>query len=272
MSVSIYNVNFDNLTRRELEQILIQWLAGHEQKMVFTPNPEMLLKSKDDREFKNLLNQSNLSIPDGVGLNYAYRAFGGTESLHRHTGVDSLQMLASLCHKHNLPMVLLGGGFESANLASEALMKNHIGLNCVGIDPGVVRMSEDGKVIMPQSVLEQIRFSGPAVLAVALGQGKQERFISQYLSSLPSVRIAIGVGGALEMIAGKLPRAPKPMQSAGLEWLWRVIIEPRRAGRIYRASVKFPILVATDTVRQGRFINACGSVLPEVVRQLFSRS
>ena len=78
----------------------------------------------------------------------------------------------------------------------------------------------------------------------------------------------IGVGGALDMISGRLKRAPKWMRRTGLEWLWRVLIEPSRIGRILKASVAFPALVTIETIKRGRFIKAVKNTAPEIIRQL----
>ncbi|MFH1631561.1 MAG: WecB/TagA/CpsF family glycosyltransferase [bacterium] len=268
MRVTIYNVEVDNLTRDNLGQLLSEWLVGNEQKKIFTPNPEMILKTHNDPGFCDLLNQSDLSLPDGVGLCYAARALSDdVDCLHRHTGVDALLTLAKLCSDHDLALVLFGGDPGSAKASSDKLKERFPTLQCIDIYPGYVNIDQ-----VNINQLDVIRRNQPAVLAVALGAGKQEKFIVDYLSSLPSVKIAIGVGGALEMIGGTLKRAPRLMRRAGLEWLWRVIIEPRRAGRIYNASIKFPIIVVAETVKRRRFCKACIQVIPEVMRQLFIRT
>jgi N-acetylglucosaminyldiphosphoundecaprenol N-acetyl-beta-D-mannosaminyltransferase len=96
---------------------------------------------------------------------------------------------------------------------------------------------------MDQSVMARIRESLPDILFVAFGHGKQEKWIAAALPSLPAVRVAMGVGGAFDFIAGRVKRAPKLMRLAGLEWLWRLIREPWRIRRIWTAVVVFPWLV-----------------------------
>ena len=91
--------------------------------------------------------------------------------------------------------------------------------------------------------MEKIREEAPDILLIALGHGKQEKWIAAHLPELPSVKVAMGVGGAFDFIAGRVLRAPRILRRLGLEWLWRLILQPSRLPRIWRAVIKFPILV-----------------------------
>ena len=118
-------------------------------------------------------------------------------------------------------------------------------INVLTFDPG--RVAADGKV--DQTIIDQINQLAPDVLAVALGQRKQERFANSYLKQIPTVKIIIGIGGALDMISGNLPRAPKFLRRLGLEWFWRLVIEPSRWPRIVRAVIIFPIVVIIEKIK-----------------------
>jgi exopolysaccharide biosynthesis WecB/TagA/CpsF family protein len=135
------------------------------------------------------------------------------------------------------------------------------------MNPGEIKSGEGGLEV-DEDILRELQQLEPTVLAVALGAGKQEQFIRQYLKELPSVKVAIGVGGAVDMISGELSRAPAWMRTSGLEWAWRLVQEPSRFGRIWQASVVFPSVVAYDSLRQRRLGRATFRVLPEVLRQL----
>ncbi|MCH8049191.1 glutamate--tRNA ligase [Patescibacteria group bacterium] len=268
MNFEIFRVRIDDISQNELLGILKSWLLGSEQKMIVTPNAEFLLCARRDRYFTDVLNMSHLSLPDGVGLVYAVGALTDDRLKYRHTGVDTLHDLAKLCQEHDKRLVLFGGNPMSAEKAARALQERYPGLDVIGIDPGSIPTSGVGEPLLSDEMLDEIKKLQPAVLAVALGAKKQELMVANYLSELPSVRIAIGVGGALESISGTLPRAPEWMRSAGLEWLWRLRLEPKRFKRIVNAIIVFPGIVAWDTLRQRRFLQACRNVVPEVWKQI----
>ncbi|MFH1089042.1 MAG: WecB/TagA/CpsF family glycosyltransferase [Candidatus Uhrbacteria bacterium] len=251
----IFSLRLDDLSGQELGQLFSDWLNGSEPKTVVTPNPEFCLLARRDKEFAKLLSQSDLSLPDGVGLKYAVAALTDQKLEHRHTGVDTLEYLASTGAR----LVLVGGKKEIAEKAAENLKRKFTSSDIIVIDPGQV--PEDGTPTM--ETIEALKKSEPKILAVALGQGKQEKFIAKILPELPSVRIAIGVGGAPDMISGQLPRAPLFMRQIGLEWLWRLVIEPKRWLRIFRAVVVFPAIVIWATISERRFWSACRNVLKE---------
>ena len=270
MSFSLYDIHLDHFSHAQLDAILRSWVQGYEQKRVTTPNPEFVLYARRRPWFKDLLNKSHLSIPDGVGLRYAVAAFGQGKLRFRHTGVDALVHLARICEDHGKLLVLFGATNKRAERAASALRFEFPELRVVGIDPGHIK-EINGKLQLDESRLLGLHRLEPAVLAVGLGCGKQEKFIDQYLEALPSVRVAIGVGGAFDMISGHYPRAPHFFQRIGLEFLWRLLQQPSRFKRIWNASIVFPLLVAYDTIRHGRFLRACIAAFPEVFRQLRGR-
>ncbi len=95
-------------------------------------------------------------------------------------------------------------------------------------------------------IVEAIRSAAPTIVLVGLGAPKQERWIERHADAFPSVRIMIGVGGAFDMWGGSKRRAPRAFRTLGLEWLWRLALEPRRLPRILRATVVFPVLALFD--------------------------
>ncbi len=269
-SHTILNVKIDDLSDDELRQTLSMWLESSKGKVIVTPNAEMLLLSRRNHAFLSRLNAADLSLPDAVSLRYAVAALTDAQLEHRHTGVDTLEIIAALCQKQGKRLLLLGGAPKAADASAKMLLDRYNGLDVHGIDPGEV-LFESGQVRIPRAIEVVIQRLEPDVIAVALGQRKQEAFIDQYMSSFPTVSFMIGVGGAFEMISGQKKRGPKWMRAIGLEFIWRVLIEPRRAGRIIRASIVFPIVVAAESVKKKRFIKALGGVFPEVFRQLTNR-
>ncbi len=251
----IFGIPFDDISTNEMEVLFLKWLNGSHGKIIFTPNPEFILKARIDSNFRNVLNQSDLSLADGVGIKFAITALTDKRLIHRQTGVDTLILLAEICAKENKKLVLLGGKNSVAQSAADALKKQFQNLQVDSIDPGFV-LGNSEAVSIPDDLISEIIRSSPNVLAVAFSFGKQERFILEISKKITSLNIVIGVGGALDTISGRLTRAPSWMRKNGLEWLWRVIIEPRRLGRIIRAVIVFPLFVVWDTLKLRRFWKA----------------
>ncbi len=263
----IYGIRIDDLSEKTLISQSSFWLDDNQQHVVFTPNPEFVLMSLKNPSFKNMLNRSDLNIPDGVGLRFAIAALTDAYLEHRHTGVDYVLHLARLCEKRDKHLLLFGGGKDYALQASKALQKQFPKLKVSHMNPGYLSGGV-GDVPFTQRHTEQIQALAPDVIAVALGQGKQEQFLLQHMSKFPTVKIGVGVGGSFESIAGIKKRAPHMMRKAGLEWVWRFMIEPSRASRIFAAFPGFPTKVVWSTLKHRRFIHACRRVFPEIYRQL----
>ncbi len=270
MGFDILGVRVDNLSPDQVSANFRRWLGGFEQKMVVTPNPEFILAAAQDLDFQQILNDAHLSLPDGIGLRYAVRALHDDYLEHRQTGVDTLKQLAQLCGETGSRLMLLGGRQGSAGRAAQALRKLYPKLDVIPVEPGEIIFHE-GEPVLAGALVQKLRQFEPVVLAVGLGQIKQEKFLKKYLSELPSVKIAIGVGGAFDMLAGDRKRAPRILRSMGLEWLWRLLIEPKRWFRIWQAVIIFPLVVAWYTMRRRHFLRSCARVLPSVIRQLSKR-
>ena len=270
MSIRLFNVPIDQVSEHQLDTLLRLWIKDHAQKMIVTPNPEMLLAARRDPSFLQVLQSSHLALPDGVGLRFAAAALTDYPLRHRHTGVDTLERLAQICEDYGKRLVLLGGRGESGRRTAIMLRDQFPDLDVVALDPGNVTVTETTTQIDPDAFLELSRLK-PVVLAVAFGAGKQESFIHEHLGLLPTVTLAIGVGGALNMMSGELSRAPGFLRRTGFEWVWRVLREPSRIGRIMRATVVFPLIVAYDSLIEKRFLKALTRVAPEVARQLIGK-
>lgn len=223
-SIQIMGVRVDAVTLEEASSIAEAMLSGNGG-YITTPNPEIILHAQKDAEFRRILNNSALSLPDGAGIIWAAKKLGAQIN-ERVTGTDFLYNLSMLCAKKNLKLALVGAKQGVAEAAAGELKKRFLDLD--------VRDFFDGNI-------KKISDYCPQVVAVALGHGKQEKFIVRLLPLVPSIKIAIGVGGALDYISGAKRRAPKWMRKKGLEWLWRLIQEPRRLPRIINAAIVFPI-------------------------------
>lgn len=263
----VFGVRLHDLPETRLVALLKDWLRSDQGHTIVTPNPEIILRARKDHGLAELLNASDLSLPDGVGLRFAVSALQSEVLEHRHSGVDVFLTLAQLCQEEQKRLLLVGGSPGAAEKSAAVLAKAFPGLHVRGMDPGSVEGAA-GHLRMAPDVAPAITELSPDVLAVGLGVGKQEEFVARALEFAPSLRIGIGVGGAFEMVSGMLPRAPERFRRMGLEWMWRLYLEPKRIGRIFRATVIFPVSVAYATIRERRFLAACKHVFPEVIRQI----
>lgn len=242
--VRILGVRIDALSPHELRKQVESFFERGGFHLITTPNPEFLLAAHRDPEFKSLLNAAELSLPDGMGLLFAARLRGAFIP-QRWTGVDFIWVLSEIAQERNQSLFLYGGFGDVPQRSALALRQRFPNLKIVGTENG---MSADGSSLSELEILARIQKKSPDILLVALGagrgeQGKQERWIREHQHLLPSVKIAMGVGGAFDYLSGRVRRAPKWMQNIGLEWLFRLILQPWRITRIFRATIIFPILV-----------------------------
>lgn len=220
MKVNILGVNVDDVTLDEATRQVDTWLKLGGKYYIVTPNPEFIVSAQKDPEFKNIINQANLSIPDGMGL----KIFGKVKN--RVTGVDLMLDLVKLASLKGFSVGFLGGRDSVAQKTADNLVKVYPNLK--------VSFAEEGGEVVTSSgdtaSLSLRIIPSTDILFVAFGHGKQEKWIYQNLSNSP-VKIAMGVGGAFDYISGSVPRAPKFLRTIGLEWLFRLIFQPWRIKR-----------------------------------------
>jgi len=229
--IDLLGVSFERKTIAEYKEELVRTLESHEQALVVTPNPEMLVAGQRHPQLRQVLNQAHLRVVDGFGIVLLSRF-----RLTRWPGVDVLKFLAwETKHKH-LKLLIAGGRHAGdATLASEQLTG-------VGYTPGRIELTSNGWV-GDEGLKACIEREKPDILVLGLGHGKQEQWLADHLKLFPFVKLGIGVGGAIEFFAGRQVRAPHLLRYAGLEWLYRLIREPRRILRIFTAVIIFPALV-----------------------------
>lgn len=244
MAVDVLGVRIDTVTRLEAREKVRQYLVlpgGH---TIFTPNPEMLVAAGRDATFRTILNQGTLNICDGRGVELF-----APGNIERIPGIDFLLDLCAVAQTEGKSIYLLGTNDTSiVTAAAETLKQQFPHLRIVGMDTGpkmvVERHNGKGELryttLTNDETIDRIILAAPDILFVAFGHEKQERWILEHLSSLPSVKIAMGVGGALDILAGRVRRAPRLFQRLGLEWMWRGLVEPWRWKRLFTALVIFP--------------------------------
>ncbi|MFW6110355.1 MAG: WecB/TagA/CpsF family glycosyltransferase [Patescibacteria group bacterium] len=239
--MKILGVGVDNVSMQEALQKLEKLItSGRLHNYIVTPNPEFIVAAQKDPDFKNILNAADLSIPDGIGLLAASHLLSGSIK-GRVTGVDFVTLSCALAAERGWEVFFLGAAPSVAERAASKLKDKYPHLKIAGTyaGDGSSRGDKDTKEAVSQAAEEEKPID---LLFVAYGHGKQEKWIARNLSDLP-VAVAVGVGGAFDFIAGEVPRAPRFFRLLGLEWLFRLIVQPGRIKRIYRAVVVFPWLV-----------------------------
>lgn len=224
MKVNVMGVLFDNVT---MEQALEQGkalLASPGAKYCVTPNAEMVYEAMHNPDFAALLNQAALVLPDGAGAVLGAKILG-TPLKEKVAGIEFAENLAKHLASTGESLYLLGGKPGVAELAGEKLKEKYPGLIVCGTADGYFRDES--------AVVRAVNAAAPAVLFVCLGSPKQEKFMWDHQQEL-NCRLMIGLGGSLDGFAGKVKRAPKWMIRMNLEWLYRLIKEPSRFGRMLR--------------------------------------
>lgn len=208
--------------------------------LVFTPNLEMLSSAKHSPSAFSLLASADLLLPDGIGVRLLSRFAVKT----RIAGIDTGEFLLSLAEKNGYRVYLLGGKEGVAKTAAERLTERFPALRIVGAHHGYFDSSEE------PAVTAGIRSAAPDLLFVCMGFPRQEEFLARNRNALSPIRMALGLGGSLDVWAGNVHRAPLWMQKCGLEWLFRVLREPSRLRRILR-SIRDTLLPAHEEREKG---------------------
>jgi len=232
--VRLLGIPIDPVTQEQAIDRLLTLLEEQGSHHVMTPNSEMLVESHNNQKFFSVLREASLNLPDSVGLLWMAR-MTGQKLPQRVTGVDTVTQLCRVLREEH-PVFLLGGKQDVAEEAAQELRELNPHLCIVGTHAGSPSEND------APDVIEQINASGAHILLVAFGSPKQDLWIAEHLNDFSSVRVAMGVGGTFDFIAGEIKRAPKMFRALGLEWMWRLIQEPKRIGRIWRAVVVFPLL------------------------------
>ncbi len=191
-------------------------------RQVATVNADFVVKAAEDPELRFILQEADLATPDGMPLVWGARLLG-VDIAERVAGADMIPALATKAAKNGLSVYLFGSVDGVAEKAAKILTDNNPGLNIVGTaSPPFTSLID-----MDQKYIDDIKAAKPDILLVALGNPKQEKFISMHKNKLGAA-VAIGIGGTLDFIAGKQTRAPLWMQNTGTEWLFRMFSDPKR--------------------------------------------
>lgn len=200
------------------------------------------MAARHHARFQSILSRADLSLPDGFGLVLAAR-FLGLPRLARISGMDFLSAMLERAADQGWRIFFFGAQPGVAEQAVAKLLKRYPRLGVAGVESGWRHWLRLPDVY----VCWRIRRARPDILLVALGAPQQELWIDANRQRLGSIRVAMGVGGAFDFWSGRIRRAPRLLQRLGLEWMWRLLQEPRRRGqRIVTAVVRFPLAVLRE--------------------------
>ena len=223
-AIHILGVRVHDVTCDEALDIIEEFIGDAETHQVATVNPEFIMAAQEDEDFKEILNQVSLALPDGVGLLWGSHILG-RPLRQRVAGVDTVERLAALSARKGYRLFLLGAAPGVAAETARCLCSRYSGLQVVGTYAGSADVREEAEI------LKRIHDARPDFLLVAYGAPKQEKWIYRNRSTL-GVAMAMGVGGTFDFISGRAVRAPRWIQRIGLEWLHRLYREPWRWGRM----------------------------------------
>lgn len=222
LGVPIHAATFDTLL-----DTIADWIAsGADTYQICTVSPEFVMIAQQDAAFMRVLHESDLNVADGVGLLFAAR-YLGRPLPERVTGSDGVPLIAARAAREGWRLFLLGSAPGIAEQAAERLAEQNPGLQVAGTYAGSPAPGE------AEDIIARVNASGADILFVAYGAPRQDRWIADYRDRL-DVRIAMGVGGTFDFIAGIVPRAPQWMRRFALEWLFRLYKQPWRWRRMLR--------------------------------------
>jgi len=221
----VHSCCFDEM----VEAIVHGATLGGEPKYVVTPNAQHVVLLAKDKYLRQIYSEAAFVLPDGVSLLLAARIMG-QEIPHRISGVDMFEALSRRAAREGLRIFLLGGRPGSAEKAAAKLLVQYHGLIVSGTCCPPLGFENDQ--CQQHGIEARIRAARPHLLFVAFGAPKQEYWIYEHARKL-GVPVAMGVGGSFEMVSGVTPRAPRWLQRMGFEWLYRLLLEPRRMWERY---------------------------------------
>ncbi|WP_069998801.1 WecB/TagA/CpsF family glycosyltransferase [Cellulosilyticum sp. I15G10I2] len=224
--IEVLGVPFDNVTMNEAATRVSQFVASPEVHTVFTPNPEIIMLAKKNEKLFAILKKASLVVPDGIGVVIASKIRKGGILKERVAGYDLVQNTMKQAAGKGYKYYFLGSKPGVAKEAAKQMAITYPGIQIVGTHDGYFKPEETFDII------EDINKSKANILLVALGAPKQEIWIDENKHLLKHVKVLIGVGGSLDVMAGVAKRAPLLFQKTGLEWFYRLMKQPTRITRM----------------------------------------
>ena len=237
-TIPLLKVRVNDVDMREALAMCDEFIQSRKPHHIITLDASMCVMAEHDAKLRKVIEDSDLITPDSVGVLWACKRMG--KSLReRVSGVELVEMLCSLSPEKHYRLFFFGSAPGVAEQAAEKMRLKYPGCEIVGTRNGFFTEKDNNDIIM------QIQNAKPDILCVALGIPKQEMWISEHIQTL-GVPICIGVGGTFDVLSGNVQRAPMWMRKLSIEWLHRLISNPRKIGKVMTLP-KFVMLI----LRQG---------------------
>ncbi len=234
MTVNLMGTEINNYTFEEGVNKGLALIFSDKVSQVITINPEMFKEKEQNPDFRKIIEEAEMIIPDGIGIKIALKLKG--QDCTRIPGIDFAKKLLEECAAKNLPVAIIGSKEEIITKAVENLKNEIDGLNIAYFHNGYFNENK--------TIYEDLKQVNAKLILVALGSPKQEFFIFNAKKILPPC-LMVGIGGSLDVWSGAVKRAPKIWQKFGLEWLYRTVSQPERFKRIFPALPLFLIKAIT---------------------------
>jgi N-acetylglucosaminyldiphosphoundecaprenol N-acetyl-beta-D-mannosaminyltransferase len=239
LGMKVNVINIEDATRQ-----VIQLAKARKSSYVCLANVHMVMEAYDSAEFRQIVNSADLVTPDGKPLSWSLQALGATNQQQ----VCGRELTLHICQAAALSRISVGFYGSSKDVLSDLVTKMKQGYPDMNI---AYTYSPPFRSLTPQekdTVIREIQSSGVKILFVGLGCPKQERWMAQHKHQIAAVML--GIGAAFDMLAGAKPQVPRWMQNLGLEWLFRLCLEPRRLwDRNFRHSPRFIVIFARQILK-----------------------
>ncbi len=248
-TVNILGVKIDNITVDEAGEITKNLIENSHKtcELIVAPNVEFIMRAQKDKEFFDILNSAQLATPDSIGIEIAAKR-QKKPLKQRIPGQMYFRKVLEVGEKEGWTFYLLGGKGDTVKRTIQNVKKIYPNLKIVGSHEGF--FEEDSE----EEVIEQINQLQPNVLFVALGAPAQEKWIAKHKQKL-KVDVAAGQGGTFDYEAGNIKRAPRCIQKMGIEWLWRLILQPTRIRRMAVLPAFLLRIIFTRDTTKGKWSN-----------------
>ncbi|MGB3543197.1 WecB/TagA/CpsF family glycosyltransferase [Rubrivirga sp.] len=254
-SVPVLGIRYDAVTTAETTDRVLEWAEAGEARYVCFSNAHGVIEAEDDPSYADVLNGADLNVPDGMSIVRAMRA-RGVDQRDRVYGPDATLSVAKGAAKRGIPVALYGSTESVLEALKGHLPRKAPGLEVVeAISPPFRALTDDED----EAFVQRLRGSGARIVFVGLGCPRQERWCAEHAERVGAVCMA--VGAAFDFHAGLLRQAPGWIQQAGLEWAYRLAVEPRRLWRRYARVV--PRFLAGDTRERRELARAASRSVPQ---------
>lgn len=227
--VTVCNIPIDCLSMREAVESIGVLMEKRIKSLVVTPNVDHIVKLQKDNLLRQIYAEAALVLPDGMPIVWASRFFG-MPLKEKVSGSDLVPRVCEMAADRGYKVFLLGGRPGAAEKAKKNLSRAYPAIKIAGVYSPPLGFEHDAEE--RQKIVKMINDSGAEILLVGLGVPKQERWIHENQDELNAI-LCIGVGITIEIMAGVIKRAPMWMQNSGLEWFWRLLMEPKRLWKRY---------------------------------------